>query len=136
MIATARVQQSYDHRLKLRVFAGDENALAASKRLHIPRSTIHGWKRACKSVVTDRDVDPCQESLQSQIERLHCENQKLCSHAFPNQLTSDEVRTIREIVTSDEYRHVPTRNLATLAACLGKVYASSSTWLRLIHLHG
>jgi putative transposase len=218
MIATARVQQSYDHRLKLRIFAGDENALAATKRLDIPRSTVHGWKRACKSVVTDRDVDPCQETLQSKIERLHCENQSLrshntklkawlrlalmlfrmlgvslenlrlddplkkrclikaidraketlplrsilkaitlsesryyhwknaspcqleyrssCPHAFPNQLTSDEVRTIREMVTSNEYRHVPTRNLATLAARLGKVYASASSWLRLIHLHG
>jgi hypothetical protein len=33
MIATARVQQAYDHRLKLRVFAGDEIALAAAKRV-------------------------------------------------------------------------------------------------------
>ena len=36
---------------------------------------------------------------------------------------------IKEMVTSEEYRHVPTGTLALLAQRLGKVFASASTWL-------
>jgi len=42
---------------------------------------------------------------------------------------------IHELVTSDEYRHVPTGTLARLAQRLGKVFASASTWYRLVRLH-
>ena len=35
-------------------------------------------------------------------------------------------------MTSDEYRHVPTGTLARLAQRLGKVFASASTWYRLV----
>ena len=54
----------------------------------------------------------------------------------PSQLTSNEVSTIREMITGDEYRHVPTTRLAVLAQRMGKVHASASTWLRLIREHG
>ena len=40
------------------------------------------------------------------------------------------METIKEMVTSEEYRHVPTGTLAVLAQRLGKVFASSSTWYR------
>jgi transposase InsO family protein len=40
------------------------------------------------------------------------------------------------MVTSPEYRHVPTGTLAVLAQRLGKVWASPSTWYRLVRLHG
>jgi putative transposase len=36
------------------------------------------------------------------------------------------------MVTSEEYRHVPTGTLALLAQRLGKVFASRSTWYRLV----
>jgi putative transposase len=35
-------------------------------------------------------------------------------------------------VTSDDYRHVPTGTLARLAQRIGKVFASASTWYRLV----
>ncbi len=39
------------------------------------------------------------------------------------------------MATSHEYRHVPTRTLAVLAQRLGKVFASATTWYRLIRDH-
>jgi len=39
------------------------------------------------------------------------------------------------MVTSDEYRHVPTGVLARLAQRLGKVFASPTTWYRLVQTH-
>jgi len=39
------------------------------------------------------------------------------------------------MVTSDQYRHVPTGTLAVLAQRLGKVFASPTTWYRLVRLH-
>jgi len=53
----------------------------------------------------------------------------------PNQVTTDEVNTIREMVTSDGYRHVSTGVLARLTERLGQVFASPSTWYRLSRLH-
>jgi transposase InsO family protein len=40
------------------------------------------------------------------------------------------------MVTSPEYRHVPTGTLAVLAQRLGKIWASPSTWYRLVRKHG
>jgi len=59
-----------------------------------------------------------------------------CPKSKPSQLTSNEVSTIRELITGDEYRHVPTTRLAVLAQRMGKVHASGSTWLRLMREHG
>ncbi len=42
---------------------------------------------------------------------------------------------MKEMVTSQEYRHVPTGTLAVLAQRLGKVFASPATWYRLVRLH-
>ncbi len=39
------------------------------------------------------------------------------------------------MVTSNEYRHVPTAVLARFAERLGKVFVSASTWYRLIQIH-
>jgi len=40
------------------------------------------------------------------------------------------------MVTTPEYRHVPTHRLAVLAQRLGKVFASPSTWARLVRQRG
>jgi len=40
------------------------------------------------------------------------------------------------MVTSPDYRHVPTGTLAVLAQRLGKVWASPSTWCRLVRQNG
>ena len=39
------------------------------------------------------------------------------------------------MVTSEEYRHVPTGTLALLAQRLGKIFASATTWYKLVRLH-
>ena len=39
---------------------------------------------------------------------------------------------MREMVESNQYRHVPTGRLAILAQRLGKVFASSTTWWRMV----
>ena len=68
-------------------------------------------------------------------ERCALDDRYSCPKSSPHQLTHDEVNTIRDMVTSQEYRHVPTTCLARLAQRLGKVFASSATWYRLIELH-
>src|SRR5262245_43907536 len=47
-----------------------------------------------------------------------------------------EIRVIEDMVTSPRYRHVPTGTLAVLAQRLGKVWASPSTWYRLVRQNG
>lgn len=59
-----------------------------------------------------------------------------CPKSNPSQLTPNEVSTIREMITGNEHRHVPTTRLSILAQRIGKVHASASTWLRLMREHG
>ena len=63
-------------------------------------------------------------------------DQSSCPHTSPHRLTPAEVRAIEDMVTALEYRHVPTGTLAVLAQRLGKVWASPSTWYRLVRQHG
>ena len=58
-----------------------------------------------------------------------------CPRTSPQQLTPSEVKSIQEMVTSDDYRHVPTSRLAILAQRLGRVFASPATWSRLVRIH-
>jgi putative transposase len=55
-----------------------------------------------------------------------------CPRSTPQQLTPTECATIKDMVTADAYRHVPTGTLARLAQRLGKVFASATTWYRLV----
>ena len=59
-----------------------------------------------------------------------------CPRTIPNQLTSQEIASIQQMVTADEYRHLPLRPLALLAQRLGRVFASPSIWARLVRLRG
>ena len=59
-----------------------------------------------------------------------------CPRTSPHRLTPSEVRAIADMVTSPEYRHVPTGTLAVLAQRLGTVSASPSTWYRLVRTYG
>lgn len=68
-------------------------------------------------------------------ERCQLDDVSSCPLTFPHQLTVDEVATVKDMVTADEYRHVPTGTLALLAQRLGRVFASSSTWYRLVRLY-
>ena len=82
--------------------------------LGLSQTRYHAWKREPACALTDRPY---------------------CPRNSPQQLTIDEVNAIRDMVTSDAYRHVPTGRLACLAQRLGKVFASASTWRRLVRVH-
>ena len=84
--------------------------------LHLSPSRFHAWHRRQPLCALD--------------------DQSSCPRSSPFRLTSPEVRAIEDMVTSPEYRHVPTGTLAILAQRLGKVWASPSTWYRLVRLHG
>ena len=64
------------------------------------------------------------------IDDLSC-----CPKSSPQQLTLEESLAIRNMVTADECRHVPTGTLARLAQRLGQVFASPTTWYRLVRAH-
>jgi transposase InsO family protein len=59
-----------------------------------------------------------------------------CPTSSPQRLTAEEVTAIGDMVTSPTYRHVPTGRLAILAQRLGTVFASASTWYRLVRERG
>jgi transposase InsO family protein len=59
-----------------------------------------------------------------------------CPRRVPNQLTAKDVSAIKDMVTSPEYRHVPTSRLAILAQRLGRVFAAPSTWAKLVRERG
>ena len=59
-----------------------------------------------------------------------------CPRTSPHRLTPSEVGVIEDMVTSPEFRHVPTGTLAVLAQRLGKVWASPSTWYHLVRKYG
>jgi transposase InsO family protein len=44
--------------------------------------------------------------------------------------------TIKEMVTSNEYRHMPLKTLARFAQRVGRVFASPSTWGKLVRARG
>ncbi len=71
----------------------------------------------------------------SRDDKCGLDDRPSCPRNSPQQLTPHEVNTIRDMVTSDEYRHVPTGILARLAQRLGKVFASPTTWYRLVRVH-
>jgi transposase InsO family protein len=64
------------------------------------------------------------------------DDQSSCPRTSPHRLTPPEVRAIKDMVTALEYRHVPTGTLAILAQRLGTVWASPSTWYRLVRQNG
>jgi hypothetical protein len=59
-----------------------------------------------------------------------------CPRTLRHRLTPSEVQAIGDLVTSPEYRHVPTGTLAVLAQRLGTVSASRSTWHCLVRTYG
>jgi len=59
-----------------------------------------------------------------------------CPHTSPSQLTAKEISDMRDMVISDDYRHMTIRALALHAQRTGKVFASPSTWSRLARERG
>ena len=107
-----------DGRDKLRILRAIDQARAGIplrallRLLRLSPSRFHAWRRRRTACALD--------------------DQSSCPRTSPHRLTPSEVRVIEDMVTSPEYRHVPTGTLAVLAQRLGTVWASASTWYRLV----
>lgn len=112
-----RVPDGEKKRLLLRTVDRSKAVLSLRSTLRViglTKTRYHDWKRE---------------------EECELEDAPSCPQSHPQQLTAEEREVVKEIVTSDEFRHVPTRTLAVLAQRLGKVFASPSTWHRLVRKH-
>jgi transposase InsO family protein len=111
-----------DGRAKTRILRAVDRARAfvplrtLLRFLRVSPSRFHAWRRRQRACALD--------------------DQSSCPRTSPSRLTFREVRAIEEMVTSPDYRHVPTGRLAVLAQRLGTVWASPSTWYRLVRQHG
>jgi putative transposase len=76
----------------------------------------HGWRRA-----------------QSACE---LEDRSSCPRTNPGQLTATEVATIKDMVLALDHRHMPLGTLARYAQRIGKVFASVTTWAKLVRERG
>ena len=96
--------------------------------------------RACiplRAVLRFLDMSPSRFRAQRRRQSacaLH--DQSSCPRTSPHRLRPSEVQAIGNMVTSPEYRHVPTGTLAILAQRLGIVSASPSTWYRFVRKYG
>src|ERR1700730_9544663 len=72
---------------------------AVLRFLRVAPSRVHAWRRRQSECALD--------------------DQSSCPRTSPYRLTPPEVRAITAMVTSPDYRHVPTRTLAVLAQRLG-----------------
>jgi transposase len=111
-----------DGRAKMRILRAVDRARehlplrAVLRFLHLSPSRFAAWRRRQRTCALD--------------------DQSSCPRTAPSRLTRPEIQAIEEMVTSPDYRHVPTGTLAVLAQRLGKVWASPSTWYRLVRQHG
>ena len=107
---------------KLRILRAIDQARACIplrallRLLRLSPSRFHAWRRRHTVCALD--------------------DQSSCPRTSPHRLTPSEIRVIEDMVTSPEYRHVPTGTLAVLAQRLGTVWASASTWYRLARRFG
>src|ERR1700726_126179 len=111
-----------DGRDKMRILRAVDRARAfvplrtLLRFLRVSPSRFHAWRRRQQACSLD--------------------DQSSCPRTSPSRLTPLEVRAIQDMVTSPDYRHVPTGTLAVLAQRLGTVWASPSTWYRLVRKYG
>ena len=103
----------------LRAIASAQAFLPLVTILHIiglEPGRYHAWRRAEKACdLTDRSS---------------------CPQTSPGQLTGNEVAAVKEVVLAPEYRHMPLGTLARYAQRIGKVFASATTWARLVRERG
>ena len=84
---------------------------------HLEPGRYHVWKRASRVV-------------------CGLDDRSSCPHTSPSQLLPAEVANIKDMVLAPEYRHMPVSTLAAYAQRIGKVFASPSTWGKLIRERG
>ena len=111
-----------DGHAKLRILRAADRACecmpsrAVLRFLHLSPSRFHAWRRRRTACALD--------------------DQSSCPRTSPHRLRPVEVQAIGAMVTSPAYRHVPTGTLTILAQRLGTVFASPSTWYRLVRKYG
>ena len=88
----------------------------ALRVLGLSASRYHAW---------DRPERACQ-----------LDDRSTCPRTTPTQLTPEEVRTMHEMVTAPDHRHMSVHGLALHAQRIGKLFASPGTWGRLIRERG
>jgi len=69
------------------------------------------------------------------IKSCELDDKSSCPRSFPSQMTRAELDTMKSMTTSCDYRHLSYGALARVARKAGKVFASPSTWYRLVRLH-
>ena len=95
--------------------------------------------RACmpmRGLLRNLDQSPSRFYAWRRQDGCALDDQASCPRTSPHRLTPTEVQVIGEMVTSPEYRHVPTGTLAVLAQRRGRVWASPSTWYQLVRKYG
>jgi len=99
----------------LRGIASASRTLALSTVLSIvgiSRSRYRAWERREKECGLD--------------------DQSSCPKSFPTQLTREELSSMKDMVTSDDYRHFSVVSLALHAQRIGAVFVSVNTWYKQI----
>lgn len=118
-LSKCRIPDGDDKSKILKAIELSQDVLSLScifKVLKVSPSRYHAWKRS--------------------LVECDLEDHSTCPKSTPQKIALEEKLVIREMITSQDYRHVPTGTLAVLAQRLGKVYASASTWYRLVREHG
>ena len=85
---------------------------SALRMVRLSPARYHAWKRAEK--------------------RCELDDRSSCPRSHPMQLTPTEVSTIKQMVNATEYRHMPLRTLSLYAQKAGQVFASATTWAKLV----
>jgi len=109
-----RLPEGNGKRALLRAIQRASRVVPLSVALQIARlspSRYHGWRRA--------------------ETRCELDDRSSCPRSKPTRLTAAEVRSVKEMVESDDHRHLSLRGLALYAQRIGRVIASPSTWSRL-----
>ena len=80
--------------------------------VHLEPARYHAWRRASGACGLD--------------------DRSSCPRTSPGQLTPAEMAAIKEMVLAPEHRHMPLGTLAVYAQRMGKVFASVTTWAKLV----
>jgi putative transposase len=118
-LAGDRLPQGEDKATLLRAITGAQSALPLASILSVlrlPASRYHAWRRADKT--------------------CGLQDRSSCPRTSPGQLTAVEIGTIKDMVLDPEHRHIPLSTLCLYAQRIGKVFASVTTWAKLVRERG